>query len=615
MKLGCNYWASNAGTRMWKEWNPEAVRTDFEILSAHGIQWLRIFPVWSEFQPVIPMYQCGMQLREYRLEGERVSPNRWFLDEKMMEHFAQICDMAAEFDFSLIIGLLTGWMSGKCFVPPALYGKNLYTDCSALLLEQKYVEGLVSRFRPQKAIRLWELGNECNCLGRVSDHETAENWTAVISNAIRANDPDRPIASGMHGTDLEGNWRIPEIAAHTDVLTTHPYPFFVEYCDQDEVLSFRTLLHATCETQYYADLGHRPCLVEEIGTLGPCKCDNEAAARFLRVNLFSNWAHGADGLLWWCASEQTNLDFPPYEWNAIERELGMLDAGRQPKPVLDEMHRFSDWLKSQPYSLPQMNTDAVCILTRGQKQWGIAYMAYLLAKQAKVQLRFSYADQPLPEAAFYMLPSVEGDQGLSLAEMRKLEAKVRSGAVLYISMADGVLPDLCSLAGLEFRDSRLTGNRGIFTIKGENLWYEYCSKRTAAPTTAQVVARDEEGSPLLTENRYGNGKVFFLNFPIEKTLLNKEHAFSEKQFILYRFIFEERIKDNILDSGCPCLGITQHEGPDGIYAVVINYSGETVRPEFCINERFSVRKFIRGKPDEIAPYETAVIQFEHKKGV
>ncbi len=37
--LGCNYWASNAGIEMWKNWDENAIRDDLKILSESGIDW------------------------------------------------------------------------------------------------------------------------------------------------------------------------------------------------------------------------------------------------------------------------------------------------------------------------------------------------------------------------------------------------------------------------------------------------------------------------------------------------------------------------------------------------------------------------------------------------
>ena len=134
--IGCNYWASNAGTEMWKNWSEEAVREDFAILSAHGIGTMRVFPNWRDFQPIVPVLGGGASVREYRLEGDRFPKNPYWLDEVMLSRFSRFCDIAAEYDIKLIVGILTGWMSGRTFIPSALFGKNLFTDPVALLLSR-----------------------------------------------------------------------------------------------------------------------------------------------------------------------------------------------------------------------------------------------------------------------------------------------------------------------------------------------------------------------------------------------------------------------------------------------------------------------------------------------
>ena len=35
--LGCNYWASHAGTEMWRRWDADVVEKDFAALEAHGV--------------------------------------------------------------------------------------------------------------------------------------------------------------------------------------------------------------------------------------------------------------------------------------------------------------------------------------------------------------------------------------------------------------------------------------------------------------------------------------------------------------------------------------------------------------------------------------------------
>ena len=51
--IGCNYWASNAGVYMWRNWNPAQVEKDLDLMAAHGMTVLRVFPLWPDFQPLV----------------------------------------------------------------------------------------------------------------------------------------------------------------------------------------------------------------------------------------------------------------------------------------------------------------------------------------------------------------------------------------------------------------------------------------------------------------------------------------------------------------------------------------------------------------------------------
>ncbi len=133
--LGCNYWASHAGIDMWRRWDPAVVREDLQVLTAHGVSCMRVFPNWRDFQPIAPFVDSYAHLREYRTEqGDRLASPDW-LDPIMVEHFSDFCDLCDEFGVRLIVGLITGFMSGQTHIPSALYGKNLLTDPVALLFQ------------------------------------------------------------------------------------------------------------------------------------------------------------------------------------------------------------------------------------------------------------------------------------------------------------------------------------------------------------------------------------------------------------------------------------------------------------------------------------------------
>ena len=118
--LGCNYWASNAGIEMWREFEPDTIDNDLKILSTHGVKYLRVFPLWRDFQPVKPTYAAGGKLSEYVMENGTKPQNDYFLDENMMARFSHFLDICNKYNIKVIIGLITGWMSRGLFVPTAL---------------------------------------------------------------------------------------------------------------------------------------------------------------------------------------------------------------------------------------------------------------------------------------------------------------------------------------------------------------------------------------------------------------------------------------------------------------------------------------------------------------
>ena len=613
--IGCNYWASNAGTEMWKNWSEEAVREDFAILSAHGIGTMRVFPNWRDFQPIVPVLGGGASVREYRLEGDRFPKNPYWLDEVMLSRFSRFCDIAAEYDIKLIVGILTGWMSGRTFIPSALFGKNLFTDPVALLFEQRFVKGIVTNFKNKSAIYAWDLGNECNCLYGVDNKYEASNWTGTIANAIRANDNTRPVVSGMHSIGVDApnvSWTIKGQAEFCDILTTHPYPYWVSYAYKDRTASLRTAMHATCETKYYADLGKRPCLVEEIGTMGPMICDNDTAAAFMRVNLFSNWANGAKGVMWWCANEQTNLTSAPYTQFMCEIELGMIDKDRNPKPVLKETKRVGDVIRGFDFKLPKAEIDAVCILTQSQEQWGAAYMTYCLAKQAGLNIAFAYCDDELPESKNYIMPSICGCEVMPRERYLELKKRVADGANLYISNDNGILAEFEEFCGVRVTDSQEHAESGYIEL-GEKIEFSRSRRYMLKPIKAEVVAYDNFQNPAVTSNKYGDGQVYYVNFPAETMLLGENNAFDKNRYKIYSEIFKSAAENHVAVSDNKYVGVTLHPISDEeYYVVMINYSDESREVGIVLKDGFETTENLYGDSKILPPFEASVIRIKKK---
>lgn len=614
--IGCNYWASNAGTEMWNQWDPAAIREDLRVLSVHGVSCMRVFPNWRDFQPVVPVIDSHGHVREYRMAGGEKASDTSFLDPVMLDRFEAFCDLCDEFGIRLIVGLITGFMSGQTYVPTALYGKNVLTDPTALLFEQRFVRGFVQRFRNRDTIYAWDLGNECNNLDHVPHEAAATTWSLTIANAIRAADPTRPVISGMHGLAPgwdQGSWTIQGQAEACDILTTHPYPFFVPYAGHDPISSMRTALHATCETKYYGDIGNRPCLVEEIGTLGPMVCSDETAAAFMRVNLWSNKIHGARGVMWWCANEQTDLTHTPYTYCMNELELGMRYADGSPKPVLRETAKFVEQLRSLSFALPPCEEDAVCISTISQKQWGVAYMTCCLAKQAGLNLRYMAHDQALPDSRVYLLPSVAGTSILPRETYLELERRVRDGATLYLSVDNVFLAGFEPLCGLRVLDS-CAGRAGTVTLGDTTLPITRDREFRLEATTASVLATDDRGNPAVAVNQLGNGRVICVNFPLEAMLLDKNEFTNDDYHTVYRTVFADILAEKAVTTANPFVGVTLHPDDDGsIVCAAVNYSATPQQPQFVPKDGFTMIETLYGDTETVPPFDVCFFRVKAEK--
>lgn len=530
--IGCNYWASHAGVRMWSDWREATVSQDLDRLAGLGLTTLRVFPIWSEFQPLLLLRTYRNAPKEYHVNDRVVNPPDAGIDPAMLDLFRRLADIAAERHLKLIVGLITGWMSGQMFIPPALAHLNPLVDGESIAWQIRYVRAFVEAMRTHPAIIGWDLGNECNCMGQATRSQLW-TWTHAIASAIRLADPSRPVISGMHGLSIDpraDSATIYDQAELTDVLTTHPYPAFTPGCDLDPLPTIRPALHAAAESCLYADVGNCPCMVEEIGTLSDEYADEQSAADYVRMSLYSAWAHNTSGFLWWCAFDQSHLPFPPYDWSAGERELGLFRTDGTTKPVAGVLREFAAMLDRMPVNvLPPRMCEGICILTEGQDQWRIGYSAFVLAKQAGFDVRFAYAERSVPEAPLYLLPCVRGLTPVPRRQWLGLLERVRAGATLYISYDGGVLSGLRGAAGIEVVHRRQASTPITFQLPAARPARASVAASTRVllrPAGARVLSSDENEDPALTEHSLGRGKVIFAAAPLEQHLAETSAAFA-----------------------------------------------------------------------------------------
>lgn len=574
--IGCNYWASNAGMYMWRNFDEKIVESDFQQLKEHGANTVRIFPLWSDFQPVQSTNDeshTNCKAHELRTCDKPLKTPAG-LDETQLENFGKVLDLAEKYGFQVIVSLITGWMSGRMFVPPFLEGKSPLTSPKAIVWECNFIREFIPRFKDRKCIVAWEPGNEVNCMDFIIDDEKAELWLSAITSTIRAADPTRPIYSGMHSLNCTNDWSIPMVSRYVDAQTTHPYPLFTPNCGNESILQMRAALHPAAESAYYAGISDQPCFVEEINVLGPMVLSDDYTPEFIEKTLYSSLQYGCTGYLWWCGFDQDKFDFAPYDNNALEQNLGLFRSDKTPKPVVKKMREIAETVQKLG-ELPPAKKDGVVILSRDYcnqaDDWNTAYGAFCLAAQAGYTVDFCFEEQPLKDSDHYLLASILYNNGIPKKMLGELKEKVSAGAKLLITYGGGYVGDFENLTGLKVAGRERHAAIKTCTIGETKAELPVEVNLLLNASSAKALLRDDEGNILLSENAYGKGKVYFCTAPLELVYTKSYKPHDSALYEFYKLFFADTKQPISFQSKHLC--VTYH----GDTVLVTNF-GETETP-------------------------------------
>lgn len=575
MTLGANYWASHAATEMWRRWDAKAVEEDLRVLSDNGIKLLRVFPNWADFQPIHACFLSADnfdKVYETRMfDSEEPLPDtpcgRAGVDERMVEHFEEFCDIAERFGIRLIVPLLTGQMTFRNYIPPALANRNPFSDPYALMWEGRYLECMVSRLKAKKAIVAWESGNEARILGKSESAFQSEAWLRYVHQTIRCADPSRPVI-GVDGLNIsrETMWPCAMNASLSDYTTTHPYGFWGAVYN-DDFLSVRSLTFAAAQTYALEQIGGKPAFIEEHGSRRQEQTSQKGVADYLRAMLWNSWAVDAKAMLWWCAYDQTGMTIAPYNWRLPCVELGLFRRDRSAYPAVESMRKFAAMQSALPFAaLPKAKPDAVVVSTDGD----VMHSSYILARQAGIMLAFASPERKLPGADCYFLPDAQGRAHLTIERWEELKAKVREGATLYISWNDTFLDSMEDVAGVEvaFREKRSGMDVCDFgTFKVE---VPYSVKRRFNALTAETLAKNKSGEGVFFRNRYGKGTVYLSIHNFEKSLYAGSGGYEGDAWKIWAMV---RPVSRIVETGDKNVFVSEHHFADGrVGAIIVNNS-------------------------------------------
>ncbi len=578
LSVGANYWASHAATRLWREWDAAAVGEDLRVLANAGIRLLRVFPNWADFQPIHACFLSGANCRkvaETRMfDSEEPLPDtpcgRAGVDERMVERFEAFCDMADALDIRLIVPLLTGQMTFRNFIPPALANRDPFSDPYTLMWEGRYIECLVTRLKTKKAIVAWESGNESCVLGESRDAAASEFWLRYIHQAIRCADPSRPVI-GVNGLCVpeESAWPSSMNGRLSDIVATHPYGFWGDVYN-DDFLSVRSLTFAASQTLALEQIAGKPAFVEEHGARRQEQTSRDGVANYMRAMLWNLWATDAKAMLWWCAFDQTGQTFAPYNWRQPCVELGLFHRDRSPYPSVAALTRFAAMQDKLPFAtLPKARPDAVVISADND----VIHSSYLLARQADLFPAFASPEAPLPDATCYFLPDALGRAWLSLERWGELKARVRDGATLYLSWNDTFLDSMEEVAGVEvaFREKR--GGTDLCDFGDFRVEIPYAVKRRFRALTAETLAVNQDGEGVFFRNRYGKGSVYLCIHNFEKTFYESAGRYEDDAWKIWAKVCSV---ERILATSNKNVFVSEHFFDDGHCGILVVNNGASV---------------------------------------
>lgn len=570
--LGVNYWDSRSGTDMWRNYDASVIREDVRALAEYGVKYMRVFPNWRDFQPVEEYLAWRGNSRGYCDYAEQPLENVDGISEEMIRRFREFAGICAEYGVQLVVSVVTGWMSGRLFVPRALIGKNVMTDPVALMWTARFIRGFVSRVRDLPNIVMWDLGNECNNLGQIGTDPQAYTWTAFVRNAIAAADPTRPISSGMHGlTSEQSAWTLRTQGELTDYLTPHPYVSKTIHNDIDPMNKARTTVYPTAQCVLYNCIGGKPTILQEQGCFSEALANAEQNADFVRVNVLSAYIHNVEGYFWWCGMNHSELPNAPYIWSMIERDLGLLDSDRRPKPVAHALKQAGELIEGLPFEvMPRRMTDAVCLLTLEQSHWDSAAPAFVLGKQAGIEMTFCTNDMPLPKAPLYIVPCIANWSVMDQSTQNALFENVRAGATALITYNGGHFTRFEEFFGL--RSHGIVTSRRGHTAAFPFGEYRYYSNQEllVEALDAEVLATNEENNIVFARHSYGKGTVYFLNIAMEQQLATAYNAFENPVYSeIYKTAFADYLAKKPIVSENLHVAVTVHEGD---IVAAVNYS-------------------------------------------
>jgi endo-1,4-beta-mannosidase len=379
--VGINYWPRRSAMAMWRRFDAGEIREDFARIAGLGLDAVRFFLRWDDFQPSADA-----------------------LDPLMLTRLEAVADLCAEAGLRAMPTLFTGHMSGVnwlpawsldpqtphgrfrtiCGVAESPYGIGDFYRGELLEAQLLFARTAGRRLHAHPAIVAWDLGNEFSNLREPANEYDAAEWSRRLSAALGETSA-LPVTAGTHGEDLTRDRaiRLGSLCAPFAFATMHGYSVYSAFARSrldPEVVPFLALLAAAFAHQpvLFSEFGNPTCPPGKLSpydrvalpgeapnpTISPddpvlaayaCLDEQEMAAYCTAV-LERLHADGRLGAYWWCWADYDEAlrAEPPFDRAPHERSFGIVRSDGSEKPVAAALSAFARQGRTvvEPHDMP-----------------------------------------------------------------------------------------------------------------------------------------------------------------------------------------------------------------------------------------------------------------------
>lgn len=380
--LGVNYWPRRSAMAMWRRFDAGEIREDFARIAGLGLDTVRFFLRWDDFQP----------------QPDAVDPS-------MLDRLETVVALAGETGLQTMPVLFCGYASGVNWLPAwaldptapssryrtiadgveAPYGiGNMYAG-GLLDAQLFFARAVGQRLRSHPAVKAWDIGHKFSNVrepfhAKVStgDHGSASaaepvlaDWSRRLTSVLHESSAI-PVTAGTHSADLmtDRDIRLGSLCApfaFASMQGSSVSSGFARSRLDPEVLPYLAMIAAsfsfkpvlvtgfgnpTCPPQKFTAFerfampGEPPSPTispdDTVFASYPCLTEDENAAYCSNV-LDRLHADGRLGAYWWCWSDYADelRGEPPFDRAPHSLSYGIVRADGSEKPVASALRAFA----------------------------------------------------------------------------------------------------------------------------------------------------------------------------------------------------------------------------------------------------------------------------------